>query len=141
MDSTPRQNDLRTVELLKPVAQHRPVVFLQQVLSDFKHIVFPNANKLSIKCGMVQLAQGQPIGHDGLATRFPIRDDVRRIQQFLVPKPTERALLLVGLKHAFPESLLMKPLAEGPGYIRPPYLLFPRSCRTLRDLAGKLFAE
>ena len=43
---------------LDPVSQHRPVDFLKDVFPHFDNQIRPDAENVSIKCGMVDLTQG-----------------------------------------------------------------------------------
>ena len=101
-------------------------MFLQQILPDFDDIVLPNPNELAIERRVMELAERESVGHDWITARLPIRDYVSRIQQLLVPNPAERALLPIGMQHAFPEALLVQALSEAPGCIGPSDVIVSR---------------
>lgn len=106
----PRDHDeVLPVQILQPVAEHRAVLLLEDVVPDLDHQVRPDAEDVPIEGGVVDLAQRNPIGDHRVAVRMPIREDVRGLEQFDVPQPANRAALTVGPEDAGTKLLLMHP--------------------------------
>jgi len=63
-----------SMHLLKAVAEHGTVDFVQQVLVDVDRVLRRDAHKVAIVCGVVDLAETQPVRHD----RIPPRPRCRR---------------------------------------------------------------
>jgi hypothetical protein len=60
------------------------------------------------------------IGDGGLPARVAVRQDVGRLEQLSVPKPADRASLLIRPQHPLPKRLLMKPALGDYGHVCPP---------------------
>src|SRR2546425_12310490 len=105
-----RQQEARVLESLQAVLQDRPVRLVENVLAQLHRQVRPHAQDVPVERRVVQLAQRQPVRHDRLAPRMPVRQDVRRVEQLLVPQPADGALLAVGPQHPLPELLLVHAL-------------------------------
>ncbi len=67
-----------------PVSQHRPVGLLQHVTSHLRHPVGSHPHDVGVVGGMVDLAEGQPVG-DLMGPALGIGDDVGGIQQLPMP--------------------------------------------------------
>jgi hypothetical protein len=60
--------------------EHRTVDFSQYVCADRDDVVGGDPYDVLVKGGVVDLAEAQSVGDDGLAARPRVRDDVRRVQ-------------------------------------------------------------
>jgi hypothetical protein len=54
------------VYLLKAVEQHRSIVLVQDCSADFDSPVRPDPKDVAVEGCVVQLAQREPVGNDGL---------------------------------------------------------------------------
>jgi hypothetical protein len=74
------------VQPLQAVKQHRTVDFAKDVLSNFDDEVGPDADDVVVEGGVMQFAQGNPVGNDGITTRVSVRNDVGSVEQLFVTK-------------------------------------------------------
>src|SRR2546426_2870257 len=119
-----RQQEARVLESLQAVLQHRAVWLAENVRAQLHRQVRPHAQDVPVERRVVQLAQRQPVRHDRLAPRMPVRQDVRRVEQLLVPQPADGALLAVRPQHPLPELLLVHALLAEARHVRTPYGVF-----------------
>src|SRR2546425_11520305 len=68
--------DATAVESEEAVLEHRPVVVAEKPQTQFDRQVRADAQDGPVEGGVVEGAERQPIGHDGLATRVTIGQDV-----------------------------------------------------------------
>ena len=68
--------DGRPVHLLESVLEHWPIDLVEQPLVDPNHEARGDPQEVPIEGGVVDLAQGHSVGHDGLATFLTVTDDV-----------------------------------------------------------------
>ena len=78
-------------KFLQSMQEHRAVLFLENRRPHFDPVLGSDGQEVPVVSGVVELAQRQPVGNDGLAVGLRISDDVRRVEQFLVPQPAQRA--------------------------------------------------
>ena len=105
--------DLPAVHFLQPVQQHRPVFFSKNRRPHLDHVGRRHRQEVPVVRRMVQLAQREPVRDDRFAVGLGVPDDVRRVEQLLVPQAAQRALGLVRAQHALAKGALMEP---GPRY-------------------------
>ena len=67
------------MELLKPMLQHWPVDFVQNVTLNLDSVIGRYPKDIRIEGGMVNLAERKSIRNNGFATYFSVADDVRSI--------------------------------------------------------------
>jgi hypothetical protein len=101
------QDEAAAVHALKSVFQRRSVAFVENVASDFDHVLGCDAHDQRIECAVVDRAHRDAVRHDGLAD-VRIFADVRRVEEFTVTAPAERALS-VGDEDTPAEVRLMEP--------------------------------
>ena len=68
--------DLAPVKSQEAVLEHRPIVVAEKPQTQLDRQIRSDAKDVAVEGGMVEGAQGQAIGYDGLATRVAIRQDV-----------------------------------------------------------------
>lgn len=100
------------MESLKPVNEHRPVCLSEHVWPHFDCAVWPNADEVSVEGGMVEATERHPVPNRGFAQGVSVRDDVRRLEEFIALQPANRAVVLIGTNHTLTERGLMKSLPE-----------------------------
>ena len=71
---------------------------------------------------MVQRAQRQTVRHDLFPLRMPIRQDVSRVEQLLVPQMADRAAVAVRPEHPKANAFLMESPLRDLGDVLPPPL-------------------
>ena len=64
------------MQRLNGVLQRRPIRIFQNIRTNLDNVVRSHAQKIPVECGVMQSAQSQAIGDDGLARRLVIRDDM-----------------------------------------------------------------
>ena len=87
--------------------QHGPICLEQNVESNLYNESRRNPKDVAIVRGVVQLAECQAIGNDGLALGMAVGKNVRRLQQLFMVETAYCALLLVRTKDTLSKSLLM----------------------------------
>ena len=105
------------MELLEAVAEHGAVVLEQHAAVDLDDQVGSESDDVGVLRGVVNLAQREPVRHDGLTLRVTIREDVRRVEELRVTKPTDRTARAVRGEHPVPELVLMQALDNLPGHV------------------------
>src|SRR3989475_10898843 len=110
-----RNADAGAVEILKTMADRRPVRLVQNGARHVNHEIGVDAEEMSIERRVVKLAEGQAVRHHGLAARMAVGQDVGGLEQLLVAQAADRATFLVGREHPLAEALLMESLAGGAG--------------------------
>lgn len=70
-----------SVQVPQAVAEHQAVDFLENVVTNLDHEVGTDTDDVTVEGGVVQLAHGQPIRHQGLAPRMAIGKDVSSVEQ------------------------------------------------------------
>lgn len=84
MAGATRRPQRLAVEFLETMLQHRAIRFLKNVKSDLDSIVRPDAQDVAVERRVMKFAKRQTIWHDCETLRMPIRENVRRLEQFLV---------------------------------------------------------
>ena len=88
----PRQLKREALHLLKPVAQHGPVLLLQHVPPHVNPAVPRYAHDVRVVGAVVDLAEAEPVGDFRATALVAIRKDVRGVEQLAVPEPAHGAL-------------------------------------------------
>jgi hypothetical protein len=83
------------VKFLQSMLEHGPVFLLEHVSSHLDDIVRPNTNHVRIERRVMKLAERQAVRHYWEALRMSVRQDVRRFEEFYVPKSADRAVFPV----------------------------------------------
>jgi hypothetical protein len=117
---SPRDRHPHALEPLKPVLEHRAVRLAQDIQPHVHYEIRADTEDIPIEGGMVQRAERHAIGDDGLASRVAVRQDVGGLEQLQIPKPADRASLLIRSQHSLPERLLVKPSLRDDGHVRSP---------------------
>ena len=68
------------MHVLETVLEHGSIHFLEQLLIDSDLVLRRNPEEVAIERSMVDLAQGHPVGHHGVAVVFAITDDVSGVE-------------------------------------------------------------
>lgn len=89
-----RQEDRLLVDLLEANHEHRTVNFAQDGRPDLDHVVGPDREEPPIERGVVKLAECDAVRDDWVSFINSVRDDVRRVEQFLMPQQAQCAALL-----------------------------------------------
>ena len=108
------------MEILKSVAQHGTVALLQHVFPNVHVQVRIDSQDVLVVGGVVDLAERETVPNLRDAGLFPVRHDMRRIQQFAAVQTTERAALAIGPQNAAAEAHLVKAPLGGDGHVAPP---------------------
>src|SRR5438034_10906314 len=64
------------VEPLQPDLEHRTVGLAQHIMSDLDPQIGSNTKNVGVECGVMQLAQRQPVRNNGVASRILVREDM-----------------------------------------------------------------
>ena len=75
------------MQALKPVQQHRPIVLVQNLSPNLDDVVGPDADKLPVEGGVVQLAEREPVLNARLTAGLCVWNDVGGVEQLLVAEP------------------------------------------------------
>lgn len=78
----------------------------------FDRVVGPDCQEEAVESGMMELAEREPVAHNRIALVLRIRDDVRRVEQFLMPKMADGALLAISLENALAKLPLVNATTE-----------------------------
>ncbi len=89
------------------------IVFFQDIGPDLQDVIRTDTEKVSVKCGMMELAQGQSIRNHRFTCWLTVWNNVGGIEKLLVSKSTECALVSIGIQDALPEGTLMQALPYG----------------------------
>jgi hypothetical protein len=96
------------MEPLQAVAKHRAVALLEHLRVNLDNIIRPDPYQEMIEGGMVNLAEGESVGHRGIPCGVSVRDDVRSVEKITVAEAAEGALVTICAKDALPESPLVQ---------------------------------
>jgi len=66
--------------------QHRPVLLPQHVVSNLDPEVRRDAQDVRVECAVMQRTQREPVGHDRLGQGMPVRQDLSRLEELLMPQ-------------------------------------------------------
>ena len=97
------------MQFLQAMEKHGTIFLFQNILADLHDQIPPDAQNIRVVCGMVNLTQGESIGHDRVSARMAIREDVCCLQQLGVPKASHSTTLSIGLQDTSAELLLVHP--------------------------------
>ena len=84
-----RDSNLAAVKGLNAMNQCWPINFEHQIRSDRNGQIRPDADEVAVERGVMQPTKSKSIRDMGFPERIGIRNDVCRIEQFLVPKLAE----------------------------------------------------
>ena len=98
------------MHFLEAMLKHRPVHLIHQSLIDPDDQVRSDAQETPVKSGVMDLAEGHPVGHYGMSVIRCIPDDVRSIEELDVFESTNRAASSVSVEHTLPKKRLMESL-------------------------------
>jgi hypothetical protein len=73
---------------LETMQQHGPVVFIKYVPSNLDDSSGRDADHVAVECGVMQLAQGKTVGHQGHSAEVCVRNDMCSIQQLTMAQVT-----------------------------------------------------
>ena len=76
--------ELLTMQLLQTVTKHRPINFLQYVLTDLDNQLGRDTHDVSFEGCVMDLAQGKPVRDSWLTLRMGVWDDMSGIEQLSV---------------------------------------------------------
>ncbi len=96
------------------------ILFAQNIGPDLNYVVGSNTKEVLIECGMMQLAESQPVRNDRFSSRLGVGNDVRGVKKFVVPESTERTLVPIGIENPFPKGSLVQSLPHGCCYVLTP---------------------
>src|SRR5947209_3628283 len=102
------------------MSQHRPILLLENVASNLNSKIWPDPEDVLVKCCVMDLAQGNPIGYAWFPPWMLVGKNVSRIQELRVLEPTDRAGLSVGSKNTRSKILLVKSLDGNCGDVSSP---------------------
>lgn len=102
------EDDPLVVQLLQAILQHGTIDFCEDILSHVYRVVWINTNDAMIEGGMMNLAQGKPIGHLRNPCIICIGNDVRGIEQLPVSQVAHGAPLTICMDDHLPESALVQ---------------------------------
>lgn len=100
------------MEALQPMNQHRPIGVIQHVSSYLHNAVRPDPNQMCVERRVVELAERQTVRDNGSPEWIRVRHDVRGFKQFIAPKATDGAVMLIGMHHTLAELGLVEALPE-----------------------------
>ncbi len=96
------------MKALDRVAQRWTVGLAEDSGSDLDDIVWANAYKEPVERGMMEAAEGQSVVDLGRSAGMGIGNDVGGVEQLVVSKATECALMSVGVQDELTEGALMQ---------------------------------
>ena len=73
-----RQDQATSLHFLQPIPEHRTVDLRENISADVDARVGIDADDVRVVRGMMDLAQAEAIGDQGLAARIAILEDVQR---------------------------------------------------------------
>ncbi len=85
---------------------------------------------------VMQFTQGDAVGNNWFTPRLAVRDDMRRVQQFLVAKTAQRAGPMIGGENAFTKTGLVETLLDDVKGIRPLRFFFEGEVGKPRRVPG-----
>lgn len=94
---------------LNCMRKRRAIPLAKEIQAHFDHAVRTHADEVPVKSCVVERAERKSVAHHWVPLGVGIGKDVRRIQEFIVPKLAERTLPAVGVKHALAKCPLVKP--------------------------------
>ena len=124
-----RQHELLAVRFLEAVSEHGAVDLGEDVAPDLDLEVRPDSQDVAVEGGVVDLAEGQSVGHFRDAQCFAVTDDVRRVEELAVLQAADGACMSIGPHHTVPERSLVESLqrqAAGVDAVKPSLLLAER---------------
>jgi hypothetical protein len=68
------------------VTEHRSVGLLEDVLANLDDEIRTNPDDVAVEGSVMQLAQRDAVGNDGITAWLPVRNDVGSIEQLFVPE-------------------------------------------------------
>jgi len=86
------------VALLQPPIEHRPIVLAEHVGSNVHAVVRAHAEDVHVVRRVMDLAEGETVGDLGEAAFVAVLEDVRGVEEILVPEPADGAARATGVK-------------------------------------------
>lgn len=114
--AVPPGRDLQrpAVHLLQSVPEHRPVDLAQHVGPDLDPKIRSYAQYVAVVCGVMDLAQREPVRYDGQPSWVTIGQDVGGIQQVGMPELAQRTPGPVRTQNPGSEDGLVQPMPGEP---------------------------
>ena len=100
------------MESLKSVNQHRPVLFIEDILANLHDIVWPDPNQVRVERGVMQRAQRKAVRDHRHAERIRVRKDMGSFKQFVATQPAHGTMMLIRAHYPFAKFALVQPLSE-----------------------------
>jgi hypothetical protein len=111
-------DDLLALDALESVGEHRAIDLGEHVTPHLHHMVGPDPDDVRVEGGVVQLAEGKPVGHDSSSLWMAVRQDVGCVEELRVlSQTTDGASHAVGLKHSRPKTGLVHAFLYQPDRI------------------------
>lgn len=92
--------------------QHRSVDFFEHVKAHLDAVIGMDADDVRVECRVMDFTERQPVGDLRLPFGIAVRDDVRGLQQLVVPQATNRAMFAVDFQHSLVERLPVEALTN-----------------------------
>lgn len=77
-------------------------------MTDFHGVIGSNCNDMAIESRMVQFAERNPVRDNWFTTRIRIRNNMRRLEEFLVSESADCAMLSICSHDILAKPLLVK---------------------------------
>jgi hypothetical protein len=103
-----RLEDRSAMEPLEPAAQHRPVVLVEESLSDMYDTARIDPKQVPIVREVMDRAQRDSVDDRGYAARIPVIDDVCSLEKRRLAQPADGAPSCVCAKDSSAEAVLMQ---------------------------------
>ena len=104
-----------TLDALETVREHWAIDLRKHVPPHLYHVIGPDPDDVRIEGGVVQLAEGKPVGHDRSSLWMAVRQDVGRVQELRVlSQTTDGAPHAVGLEYSRPKGSLVHAFLDQP---------------------------
>lgn len=100
--------------------EHGPVDLLEHVATHLYCVVRPHPKDVRVECAMMEAAQRHAVRHDWFTMGMPVRQDMRGVEQLLVPEATDRAVFSICGEYAEAERFLVHSLSHLAGHIPAP---------------------
>lgn len=116
LGTCPGQEQWALVQALKSMDKHRAILFFKHISADLDDAIGTDTEKVPVKGGVVQLAEGKSVG-DGWVTSLRIRNDMSRVKQLVMAQVTDSTVLAVRSEDSLSKSALMQSLPDSRRYV------------------------